>query len=79
MLVIELPYIENVWLAFFWWRRQKFQSIFEIAPKIFFVFFFQPQNDFRTQTNIFYVYNVVLDIPLLDFFPFLFITFFKNA
>ena len=30
-----------------------FLSIFEIALKIFFGFFFQPQNDFRTQTNIF--------------------------
>ena len=69
-----------------------FLSIFEIAPKNFFVFFFQPQNDFRTPTNIFLkkknfackilffcVYNVVLDILILNFFPFLLIKFFKNA
>ena len=32
-LVIQFPYMEIVWPAFFWWRRQ---SIFEIALKNFF-------------------------------------------
>ena len=31
------------------------------------------------QNLIFCVFNVVLDILILDFFPFLLITFFKNA
>ena len=54
-----------------------------------FLCFFQPQNDFRIQKNIFLkkncmqnlifcVYNVVLDILILDLFPFLFITFLKK-
>ena len=46
--------MEIVWLAFFWWQRQKiFLSIFEIAPKNLFVIFFRPKIDFRIQTNIF--------------------------
>ena len=68
---------------------KNFQSIFEIAPKFFLCFFFQPRIDFRTQTNIFEkfsmqnlifcVYKVVLDRLILDFFPFLLIIFFKLA
>ena len=67
-----------------------FQNICEISHKNFFCVIFQPQIDFRTQTNtfkkkiciqnlIFCVYNVVLDMLILDFFPFFFITFFKSA
>ena len=62
-----------------------FLSIFEIAPKIFFVFFstakwFSYSNKhFKMQNLIFCVYNVVLDILILNFFPFLLIKFFKNA
>ena len=44
-----------------------FLSFFNLAPKNFCVFI-QPQIDFRIQTNIFCVYNVVLDILILDVF-----------
>ena len=62
-----------------------FQNIFEIVSKIFFS---QPQIDFRTQKNffekkfiknlIFCVYNVVLDILILDFFSFSLHKFFQK-
>ena len=59
-------------------------SIFEIAPKNFFVFFFNRKMIFVLKQTFsekknFCVYNVVLDILILDFFPFLLITFFKIA
>ena len=46
------------------------------------MFFFQPQSDFRTQTNIqanfFYVYNVVLDILIMVFSSFFLHNFFHK-
>ena len=39
-LVIQFPYMEIVWLAFFWWRRRKFFEVFlKLPPKMFSVFF----------------------------------------
>ena len=55
-----------------------FQSVFEIAHKNLCVFFFHSRIDFRTQTNIFskkkfsckifFLYNIVLETLMLDFF-----------
>ena len=70
--------------------QKKFQVILKIWPKNLFVFF-QPQIDFRTQTNIFRkkkfcmqnlifcVHNVVLDTIKLAFIFFSLDFFFKNA
>ena len=67
-----------------------FRSIFEIAPKKFLWFFFQPQIDFSysnkqfskkkicMQNLIFCVYNVVLDILILDCFSFSLHKFFQK-
>ena len=52
MLIIQFPYMEIVWLAFFWWRHKNFSSNFENLAQNFFVFF-RPQIEFCTQTNIF--------------------------
>ena len=77
MLIIQFPYMEIVWLAFFLMAKQKLW----ICPKLF-LFFFQPQIDFCTQANIskniffackifiFCVHNVVLDSLILGFFSF---------
>ena len=43
--------MENIWLAIFWWRRQK--SDFEIAPKHFFVFFFNRKLIFVLKQTVF--------------------------
>ena len=66
-----------------------YQSIFEIAPKIFVGFFNRTlifvlketifEKKILPLNLIFCVYNVVLDILILDFFPFLLIKFFKNS
>ena len=56
MLIIQLP-TSNVWKnanhTIFIQFLNKNPSKIEIAPKFFFVFFFQPQIEFCTQTNIF--------------------------
>ena len=68
-LVIRFPYMEIVWLACFWWRRQTF-FVFFFNRKLIFVFkqtFFEKKK-FCMQNLIFCVYNVVLDILILDFF-----------
>ena len=88
-LVIQFPYMEIVWLAFFWWRRQKFFKVFlKLPPKIFCVFsianWFLYSNKhlkkkkFCMQNLIFCVYNVVLDILILDFFSFSLHNFFQK-
>ena len=66
-------------------------KVFLKLPPKFFLWFFQTQIDFRTQANIFEKKNLhakfnFLCVELIPaytnigfFFPFLFITFFKNA
>ena len=63
-------------------------SMFLKLPPIIFVFFNHKlifvlkqtfKKKFCRKKIIFCVYNVVLDILILDFFPFLFIIFFINA
>ena len=79
-LVIQFPYMEIVWLAFFWWWRQKF-FVFFSNRKLIFVFkqtIFE-EKKFCMQNLIFCVYNVVLDILILDFFSFSLHNFFQNA
>ena len=44
---------KNVDFFLILFSEKKNTSHFEIAPKKFFVIFFQPQIDFRIQTNIF--------------------------
>ena len=53
MLSIQFPFIEIVWLAFLMPTQNFFQVILKICTKIVFCFFFQPQIEFCTQTNIF--------------------------
>ena len=87
MLSIQFPYMEIVWLAFFESDTKNLPQFFENLPQNF---FFQPQFEFCTQTNIFrkkkflhakfnfFVHNVVLDTIILAFFPFLFNFFSKT-
>ena len=51
MLIIQFPYVENVWLAFLM-ATKNFQVYLKL-PQTFFCVIFQLQIDFRTQTNIF--------------------------
>ena len=75
-----IPIYGNCMTGIFLMATQKiFQVILKIWPKNFFCFFFQPQIDFRTQTNFFrkkkfcmqnlivFVHNVVLDTIKLAF------------
>ena len=55
-----------------------FQVILKIWPKIF-LFFFQPQIEFRTQTNIFRKIFFFLDTIKLVFIFFSLECFFKNV
>ena len=42
-LIIKFSYMEIVWLAFIWWRHQKFRKILKFLQK-FFLCFFQSQT-----------------------------------
>ena len=85
------PYNFHIWKLSDWHFLKATQKI---CPKVFWKFapkfFFQPQFEFCTQTNIFrkkkflhakfnfFVHNVVLDTIILAFFPFLFNFFSKT-
>ena len=78
-----LSYNSHIWKLYDWQffggDTKNFSSYFENLAQKFFCFFFQPQIDFRTQTNIFRkknfcmqnlifcVHNVVLDTIKLAF------------
>ena len=82
MLIIQFPYMDNLWLAFLWWRHKKLSKYFWNCPENFFRFFFNrkssfvlkqtfPKNFFFcVQSLIFCVRNVVLDTLMLDVFLF---------
>ena len=84
-------HIWNVWLAFFWWRQQKFFQVNLKLPQTFFVFYLSaanrnlhskkqfPEKVLCMQNLIFCLHNVVLDTQKLNVFPFLWISFFKQA
>ena len=90
-----LSYNSHIWKLYDWHffdgDTKNFSSNFENLAQNFFCFFFQPQIDFRTQTNIFRkknfcmqnlifcVHNVVLDTIKLTFIFFSLNFFFKNA
>ena len=78
------PYSFHIWKLYDWHflmaTQKNFSSKFENLPQKFCSFFFQPQIEFCTQTNIFRknflhanfifcLHNVVLDIQKLVFFP----------
>ena len=83
-VIIQFPYMKCVLLAIFWWRQVKLN-----LTTIFFVFFSTAYRILHSnkhfskkicvQNFIFCLHNVVLDTQELDFFPFLWITFFKQA
>ena len=94
MLIIHLP-TSNVWKnANHTIFRQIFKSKIEIAPKIFSFFFSTLNQHFFSNFALkqtfskkkicmhilsFCMHNVVHDAQKLEFFPFLWITFFKQA
>ena len=87
MFIVQFPYMKIVWLAFFRWRQQKFFKIKLKLPQNFFVFFSTANRIFYSNKHFsknkfcmqfFFLHYVVLDTQNLDFFPFLWITFFSK-
>ena len=85
MLIIQFPYMEIAWLAFFWW--QHFFDFFLKLPQLFCFLTANrtlwsnkhSQKNCCLQNLTFWVHNVVLDTLMLDFFWLFAWTFFSKV